>query len=38
MLFKLKINGTNDTCAAFEFLPETGQFRRGEFECEECDE
>jgi hypothetical protein len=27
-VFKIKINGTSETCAAFEFLPETGQFRR----------
>jgi len=33
-VFSLKIDGTNDTCASFEFLPETGEFRRG---CSECD-
>src|SRR4051794_40090744 len=27
-VFKIKINGTSETCAAFEFLPETGEFRR----------
>jgi hypothetical protein len=27
-VFKIKINGTSDVCAAFEFLPETGEFRR----------
>jgi hypothetical protein len=30
IVFKLKINGRNDTCAAFAFLPETGEFRRSE--------
>jgi len=29
-VFRIKINGTNKTCASFEFLPETGEFRRGE--------
>jgi hypothetical protein len=32
-LFKIKMNGTNETCASFEFLPETGEFRRG---CHQC--
>ncbi len=26
-IFKIKINGTSETCAAFECLPQTGQFR-----------
>jgi hypothetical protein len=33
-VFKIKMNGTNETCASFEFLPETGEFRR---DCSECD-
>jgi hypothetical protein len=32
-VFKIKMDGTNDICAAFEFLPETGEFRRS---CAEC--
>ncbi|MDR3406326.1 MAG: hypothetical protein P4L99_27830 [Chthoniobacter sp.] len=32
-VFQLKMNGTNETCAAFEFLPQTGEFRRGQ----DCD-
>jgi hypothetical protein len=27
-VFKLKKRGDNDSCAAFEFLPGTGEFRR----------
>jgi len=27
-VFQIKIDGTHETCAAFEFLPETGEFRR----------
>jgi hypothetical protein len=27
-VFQIKINGANEPCAAFEFLPETGEFRR----------
>ena len=27
-VFKLRLTGTSDPCAAFEFLPETGEFRR----------
>lgn len=27
-VFKLRMNGCTETCAAFEFLPETGEFRR----------
>lgn len=26
-VFRLKIDGANEPCAAFEFLPETGEFR-----------
>jgi hypothetical protein len=33
-VFKIKMDGTNNTCASFEFLPETGEFRRG---CSDCD-
>jgi hypothetical protein len=33
-VFKLKVNGTNETCAAFEFRPETGQFRRVGSACD----
>jgi len=32
-VFKLRMKGTNDDCAAFEFLPETGEFRRVGSEC-----
>jgi len=34
-VFTVKMNGTNETCAAFEFLPETGEFRRGDGGCKE---
>ena len=34
-VFTIKINGTNDICAAFEFLPETGEFRR---DCAACED
>ena len=27
-VLRLKINGANEPCAAFEFLPETGEFRQ----------
>ena len=33
-VFKLKMNGTNETCAGFEFLPETGEFRRSASACD----
>jgi hypothetical protein len=33
-VFSLKMNGTNDVCASFEFLPETGEFRRGRSKCD----
>lgn len=29
IVFTLKMNGTNENCASFEFLPESGEFRRG---------
>lgn len=32
-VFKIKVNGTGETCAEFEFLPETGEFRRVGFQC-----
>jgi hypothetical protein len=28
-VFQIKKDGTNDLCAAFEFQPQTGEFRRG---------
>ena len=34
-VFKIKMNGSGETCAAFEFLPETGEFRRVGTVCEE---
>jgi hypothetical protein len=34
-VFKIKMNGSGETCAAFEFLPETGEFRRVGTECHE---
>ncbi|HEX8312875.1 MAG TPA: hypothetical protein VF614_16245 [Chthoniobacteraceae bacterium] len=33
--FALKIAETRQICAAFEFNPETGVFRRSQFSCEE---
>jgi hypothetical protein len=33
-VFKLRINGSDETCAAFEFLPESGEFRRVNSECD----
>ena len=33
-VFSIKINGMNETCAAFEFLPETGEFRRAKSKCD----
>ena len=33
-VFKIKMNGTNETCASFEFRPETGELLRGCSECE----
>jgi hypothetical protein len=33
-VFNIKMDGTNETCASFEFLPETGEFRRA---CSDCD-
>ena len=33
-VFKIKMNGSGETCAAFEFLPETGEFRRVGSECD----
>jgi hypothetical protein len=32
-VFTLKMNGTNEVCAEFEFLPETGEFRHA---CASC--
>jgi hypothetical protein len=32
-VFKIKVNGTGETCAEFEFLPETGEFRDVGFHC-----
>jgi len=37
LVFQLKMNGTNETCAAFEFLPETGEFRRSSLKCDTND-
>lgn len=34
-VFKLKMNGTNEICASFKYLPLTGEFRRGEGGCED---
>jgi hypothetical protein len=33
-VFNLKINGSNEVCASFEFLPETGEFRRAGTQCD----
>ena len=33
-VFKIKIRGTSEDCAAFEFLPETGEFRRAGTKCD----
>ena len=33
-VFKLRIKGSDETCAAFEFLPESGEFRRVGSECD----
>ena len=27
-VFKLRVNGSEEVCASFEFLPETGEFRQ----------
>ena len=34
-VFKIKVDGTAEICAAFEFLPETGEFRRASCACDE---
>ena len=34
IVFNLKMNGTNENCASFEFLPERGEFRRGSSQCD----
>jgi len=33
-VFKVRIKGTNEDCAAFEFLPESGEFRRVGTQCQ----
>ena len=33
-VFSLKMNGTSESCAAFEFLPQTGEFRRKASHCD----
>jgi hypothetical protein len=33
-VFKVKMSGSSEVCAAFEFLPETGEFRRVGTNCE----
>jgi hypothetical protein len=34
-VFQIKIDGTSEICASFEFLAQTGEFRRGDCDCDE---